>query len=297
MMKSVRPTAAASRFARASALLAFALCQLSAGEAVADPPEIVGQAGSDAYAIVGEQANKAHESVPQPSPVASDAPTGPVIVEYRWIVACAGPGTPGTASTETDCPAARVCADANDRLYRLWGRTENPPSWLPLSTRCFGEPPTAADTPRPRVTPALVLNEIRRIGLPTLQARTQPEGKTLVNFDTIFYTEAPEFVRTITLLGQQVDVVAEAVEYTWYYGDGGFATTATPGAPYPSKEITYRYAHAGTTVRPRVDVTYSARFRVNGGAWQSIPETVTIAGPEGDLRVSEARAVLSGDYG
>ena len=77
----------------------------------------------------------------------------------------------------------------------------------------------------------------------------------------------------------------------------GLTRTSDPGAPYPAKDITYRYAEAGRTVSPRVDVTYTARFRVNGGAWQDIDETVTITGPEGSLRVSEARAVLSGNYG
>ncbi len=142
-----------------------------------------------------------------------------------------------------------------------------------------------------------MLNEIRRIGLPKLQARTQPEGKTLVNFDTIFYTETQPFTATVMLLGQQVDIVAEPTGYTWHHGDGTSTTTAGPGAPYPSKEITYRYSDADATVRPRVDVTYSARFRVNGGAWQDIDETVTITGPETALRVSEAAPVLSGNYG
>ncbi|HSE10291.1 MAG TPA: hypothetical protein VLB29_16640 [Nocardioidaceae bacterium] len=130
-----------------------------------------------------------------------------------------------------------------------------------------------------------------------MTARTQPEGKTLVNFDTIFYTEAQPFNATVTLLGQQVDITAEPEQYTWHHGDGSSTATTSPGAPYPSKEITYRYSDADTTVSPRVDVTYSARFRVNGGAWQDIDETVTIAGPEGSLRVSEARPVLSGNYG
>jgi hypothetical protein len=101
----------------------------------------------------------------------------------------------------------------------------------------------------------------------------------------------------VTLLGQRVDIIAEATEYTWQHGDGGRTTTESPGAPYPSKEIIHRYADAGTTVRPRVDVTYSARFRVNGGVWQDIDETVTITGPEGSLRVSEATPTLSGNYG
>ncbi len=142
----------------------------------------------------------------------------------------------------------------------------------------------------------MVLNEIRRIGLPHLATHTQPEGTTLVNFDTIFYTEAQPFSATVTLLGQQVEVVAEPTRYTWRHGDGTTTETSSPGEPYPSKEITYRYSNAHTTVRPRVDVTYTARFRVNGGSWRDIDETVTVLGPEGSLEVSEATPTLSGNY-
>ena len=146
------------------------------------------------------------------------------------------------------------------------------------------------------MTPGLVLEAIRRLGLPALEAHTQPRDKTLVNFATIFYTEPQRFSRTITLLGQRVDVEATPTRFTWHHGDGTSATTTGPGAPYPSKDITYDYTHAHVTVRPSVDVTYAARFRVNGGAWRGIPETVTIAGPPSQLRVSEATAVLSGQY-
>jgi hypothetical protein len=280
------------------AILLAAVSVSTVGQAAhADPGEIRGEAGSDAYAIIGEKANDAAIGSTDFSPATHAVDAAPVYAEYRWVVVCTRPNASQEVAIAMDCQAARVCAQSNERLYRLWGRTENPPAWLPLSTRCFGQPPTAADTPQPRITPALVLNEIRRIGLPILTAKTQPEGKTLVNFDTIFYTEAQPFNATVTLLGQQVDVVAEATEYAWHHGDGSTTTTSTPGAPYPSKEITYRYADADTTVRPRVDVTYSARFRVNGGAWQDIDETVTITGPQGSLRVSEARGVLSGNYG
>ena len=153
-----------------------------------------------------------------------------------------------------------------------------------------------ADAPRPTVTPALVLTELRRIGLPALEAKTQPEGKTLVNFETIFYTEPEPFTPTISLLDQRVDVEATPSSYTWHHGDGTSASTVSPGARYPTQDVIHEYTDAHTTVSPRVDVTYTARFRVNGGAWQDIPETVTITGPGGSLRIAEATAVLSGDY-
>ena len=101
---------------------------------------------------------------------------------------------------------------------------------------------------------------------------------------------------TITLLGQSVDVEATPTSFAWHYGDGTSATTSTPGAPYPAKDITHNYTDAHITVAPSVDVTYAARFRVGNGGWQTIPETVTIPGPTSSLRISEATAVLSGDY-
>jgi hypothetical protein len=132
------------------------------------------------------------------------------------------------------------------------------------------------------------------VGLPTLEARTQPEGRTLVNFATIFYTEAEPFTTQLTLLGQRVDVEATPSQFTWHHGDGTSSTTSSPGAPYPSKEITHHYLDADVTVQPSVDVTYAARFRVNGGGWQDIPETVTVSGPPGSLQILEATAVLAG---
>ena len=134
------------------------------------------------------------------------------------------------------------------------------------------------------------------MGLPALQAKTQPADKTLVNFATIFYTEPQPFTRTIRLLGQRVDVEASPSSYTWHYGDGDASTTATPGARYPAKDVTHSYTDAHVTVQTSVDVTYSARFRVGNGGWQDIPETVTISGPASALRISEATAVLSGNY-
>ena len=186
------------------------------------------------------------------------------------------------------------------RLYRLWALTPTG-AWVYAGTRCDTiEPADSAGEPAPpappQVTPALVLRELRRIGLPTLQAVTQPADKTLVNFATILYTRPQPFTRTVQLLGQRVDLHATPSRYTWHHGDGTTATTSTPGAPYPAKDITHTYTDADVTVAVSVDVTYTARFRVAGGPWQTIPDTVTIAGPTTDLQIAEATAVLSGEY-
>ena len=162
-----------------------------------------------------------------------------------------------------------------------------------LTTPTAAQPAAAAS---PQVTPGLVRTALRRIGLPAMQVHTQPADKTLVNFKTNFFTDPTPVRRTVTLLGQRVDVVATPASYTWHFGDGATATTAGPGARYPALDITHEYQVAHVTVSSSVDVAYTARFRVRGGVWQDIPGAVTITGAPAPLRVSEATAVLSGNH-
>jgi hypothetical protein len=140
----------------------------------------------------------------------------------------------------------------------------------------------------------MVLRAFERIPLPTSRSITQPDTKTLVNFETIFYTEAGPFTRTLTLLGQQVDLDITPSTFHWVFGDGASEDTQTAGAPYPAKEIVHRYLDAHVTVRHHLEITWSARYRMNGGAWQDVPGTVTRSGTETALRVSEATPALSG---
>ncbi len=44
-----------------------------------------------------------------------------------------------------------------------------------------------------------------------------------------------------------------------------------------------------------VGVTYTARYRVDGGSWQTIPEVLTIPGTPRALPVKQASAVLVAD--
>lgn len=258
-----------------------------------------GSGAADGFQLSMLCAQEGQSDSADPGNTVASGGSEPAYAEYVWSSVCVPFNPSGPRGQSIDCAAAQQCADPAERTWELWGR-ERPPNagWALLGSQCFGRPPTAADlpAPQPTVTPALVLNAIKQIGLPSLEAETQPSDKTLVNFETIFYTEPQEFTRTVTLLGQSVDIEATPSEYTWDHGDGTTLTTSTPGAPYPSKEITHSYTDAHVTVAPRVDVTYTARFRVNGGGWQDIDETVTIAGPPTALRISEATALLSGEY-
>jgi hypothetical protein len=164
---------------------------------------------------------------------------------------------------------------------------------LPIVSREMNCMPDAVAN-RPEITPALVLQAFRRIPLPRPSTYVQPARKTLINFDTIFYTRAHPFDRTITLLGQQVHLAIRPATYRWVHGDGTSATTATGGAPYPAKVVTYRYQHAHVTVRAHVEVTWAADFRVDGSPMRPVPGTVTTVGPATPLRIAEASPALSG---
>ncbi len=123
----------------------------------------------------------------------------------------------------------------------------------------------------------------------------QPAGETLVNLETIFFAREPQWARTVQLLGYTVDIEAAPATYAWSFGDGATIESQSPGAPYPSDDIVHAYADAHVTVRPSVDVAYEIRYRVDGGAWQTIDETVPAAGYPVDLVVREATPLLVGN--
>jgi len=146
----------------------------------------------------------------------------------------------------------------------------------------------------PSVTAGIAGKAFRNLALPASSLEVQPpNGQTLVNFDTNFFTRQGQFTRTVRLLGQRVDLKVWPSQYRWVFGDGESLASESAGAPYPDLVITHDYRSKGG-VRPRVDTTYSAQFRVNGGAWRDVDGTVTIPGDPVDLRVRTATPVLVG---
>ena len=206
---------------------------------------------------------------------------------FEWRLAC------GNKSSATYSGGAQPCAGntacpPKQHHYRLWQVT---PVLVPMGIQCAATTPKA---PTQQLTAAMVARAFQHVPLPGLETHVQPRDKTLVNFDTIFYTDAQPLKRTLTLLGQRVTLQITPSSFTWTYGDGSVATTSGPGAPYPSKEVTHRYPHAHTTVAAHVAVTWTARYSVNGGALQPVDGTVTTTGPDTALRIAEAVPALSG---
>ncbi|MFT4008887.1 MAG: hypothetical protein QM655_02475 [Nocardioidaceae bacterium] len=190
-------------------------------------------------------------------------------------------------------PPDQSCSDGQRFTY-VWAVYSDGSMTL-LSASCMSEDETPGTSPPATITPALVLEALRRIDLPAATIHTNPDTKTLVNLDTVFYTDPTSFTRTLPMLGHQVTVESTTTHYTWDFDDQTQATSTTPGRAYPHKDITHRYQHSHTTVHPAVDVTYTARYRIDNGPWQPIPGTITIPGPSIDLQIAEAIPVLSGN--
>ncbi len=230
------------------------------------------------------------EQPPSTNPGEHSTASGtPFYTSYRWRPACGVKAEVGAQPCPMDtdgwCPEGET-------LFWLQGLHEG--VWYDLGRRCTATEPTL-DEAAPLVTSAMVLREFERVPLPRLASITQPAGSTLVNFATIFRVDAEPLERTLTLAGQRVDLDITPSSFHWVHGDGTTSTTRTPGRAYPSRDVVHRYQHAHVTVRHHVEVTWGARWRLNGGAWQDVPGTVTTVGPATALRIAEATPALSGD--
>ena len=135
----------------------------------------------------------------------------------------------------------------------------------------------------------LIIREFKKIIWPASDLVVQPPGgRTLVNFETNFYTEDDVSIsRPITVADQAVAIRATPSTYTFNFGDGTSTASATAGRPHPNLDITHVYAQVGQ-VAVRLDTTYSGEYRIGDGDWVPIAETVTVAGPAQDPEIVEA---------
>lgn len=203
------------------------------------------------------------------------------------------------------CSGLVRCSGAIDGvLYHVWRqdlrRPEDDRPWMRVGQTCVGE--NEAES-LGVITPGLVQREMEKLTWPKSELVIQPpDGVTLVNLPTNFYTENTAPTRqSVDLLGQRVEIEASPTSYVWRFsraGDGDgregpqSRTTTSPGAPYPDLDVTYAYRYAPVTMSPSVDTVYTGRYRVNRGPWQEIPETLTVEGEPQTLQVKEAAAQL-----
>jgi hypothetical protein len=140
--------------------------------------------------------------------------------------------------------------------------------------------------------------------LPHPAIGTAPAGNvTLVNIETVLWvdTSPDRTLGTVTLLGHRVTLRAHLQQVHWSFGDNSTDSSAGPGKAYTSSDpcrtaqcpgyFGHTYLHTGG-VTIGAQLTWTGQFRVDNGAWQAIPGTVTAAATNETIRVKEARGVL-----
>lgn len=100
---------------------------------------------------------------------------------------------------------------------------------------------------------------------------------TLKNYNTNIYAQAGEQVFTENVLGEDVQIRAIPVSYTFDYGDGTVLTTTHPGFSVGQgwdvrTATSHQYGEVGD-YSYTVSTTYRGEFRVSGGPWQVIAGT------------------------
>lgn len=234
--------------------------------------------------------------------------SGGPVVETMTVTDCSGFMPDGTTPEacsdpficpENDEPGAELHLRVLNFQRELDPATGEPLSgWAYVGTSCIPFDAIPDEPGDPPSLLALVIEEWRRVQIPAATINVVPPGgRTLVNFDTIVYTEAGDVAFPVTILGRGVVINAIPVTYTWVFGDGATTTTSSPGIPYREGEpigsdaIVHQYREPGP-VTLRVDVEYSAEFTVDGGPPQTIPGSADVTGDTAELTVVEARSQL-----
>ncbi|MDR7252255.1 hypothetical protein J2X46_001231 [Nocardioides sp. BE266] len=190
----------------------------------------------------------------------------------------------GTSGEPEACANPRVCTSAGvpGTLYAVFQDGQR----LGLACLTAGEA-SAVENPPIRT---LVIQAFEELDWPASTLVVQPpNGQTLVNLETNFYTKNTAVAAIpVQLLGRNVVVSARPIAYRWNYGDGTSETTTSPGAPYPDLDVAHVYEQT-EKVAVSVDTQYgAASFTVDGGPPEQIPSTIWVAGAESDLEILEA---------
>ena len=224
-------------------------------------------------------------------------------MEYRVELACP---VAGTAAVDSACQRAVAACQVNGQqigsgfLYNILARVANSSDpWKLVGSTCFGQQVPGAG---PTVTMAMIRDAMHSTPWATASVSTQPAGNiTLVGLKTFYQVTwsasgyEPGEIESIDpsrMLGMRVDIRPRVDHFTYVFGDGTqFGPTKSTGGVYPTGDIVHTYTASGS-YPARVDTTLTADFRINGGPWTAIPETVTVTGATTTVQVKTARAVL-----
>jgi hypothetical protein len=141
---------------------------------------------------------------------------------------------------------------------------------------------------------AAVGQEFARLPLAGSTITIQPPGgNTLVNLDTIVFTDGATQNLTATVLGTPVTIRAYPIRYSWDFGDAKEPLVTTDlGHPYPDQTLTRPYDKAGTYTIT-LTTTWRGEYRTTGTTdWLPVTGTATTVTTAPPLTAHEAHSHL-----
>lgn len=197
---------------------------------------------------------------------------------------------------DTLCGAAvSICPDP-EIAYWEWTKVVNRATGAIMTDWTRSSSSVCIGPNDPRLSPTLAIQafittEFKRLMVLKADVHAQPDGQTLVNYDTGFYTTTrdvtlPEF----PLLGSTIRVTAHPQRYDWSFGDGGTSTDAGPGAR-DALDVSHTYTRTGA-VTVTLTVTWTGTFTIDGGAARDVFGTAETTSLPTPLQVKQARAEL-----
>ena len=128
----------------------------------------------------------------------------------------------------------------------------------------------------------LTAEQVDRLGIVPATIGTEFNGFTLRNAHTNIWADADPQEFRETILGVDVQVRVRPINYRWSYGDGHTWTTVIPGGPLGSgqfdvqTETSHQYAETGAH-RLALTTTFQAEYSADGGPWQAVVGTNSVA--------------------
>ncbi|MDO4916736.1 MAG: hypothetical protein Q3974_03865 [Rothia sp. (in: high G+C Gram-positive bacteria)] len=110
--------------------------------------------------------------------------------------------------------------------------------------------------------------------------------KSLKNYNTNIFAKSGEQRFNDNIMGENVEIKAIPISYTFNYGDGTTVTTTNPGYSVGSQwdvrtPTSHQYKKPGKYIYT-VTTTFRGEFRVPGGPWQVVPGTSNrVSTPQG----------------
>lgn len=127
----------------------------------------------------------------------------------------------------------------------------------------------------------------------------EPNGWAIIGLDTNFVADSRTHSASGSLLGRPATVRFTPQAFSWGYGDGIHAETATGGrtwkelglpefSPTPTSHV---YSASGS-YGVSLSVQYTAQYRIGSAPWQDVPGTLALSAPTFTVIAADAKTVL-----